>query len=334
MKRILLGVALAAVVAAGCGSNSSDTGRVSVEIEASRGFVLTAAERSETAAYRFDVSLAIDMDMGFMAMHLGGDGPMTTGSFDGARMATTTDMAPMFAEIAEATGENFDLSMLGLTADDMVIETVSDGAVLYLHAPILGAGVAAELLGLNALADGWGRVDLSESPDLSAADVAALSGQAGMDPSNLFGLLDGIDAAVNDEGPSEVRGVPTTRLTATAGLLDALAAMSGIGAEQFADVAGASGDDEVLDVLAGQPVTLDIDIDAAGLVRRVAYDMDMGGLVSELAALEGAGDMGEVTMRYVLEVVFFDYDADIVVDVPAGAVDVTDAFLGLVSTGV
>ena len=88
------------------------------------------------------------------------------------------------------------------------------------------------------------------------------------------------------------------------------------------------------ELLAGQPVTLDIDIDAAGLVRRVAYDMDMGGLVSELAALEGAGDMGEVTMRYVLEVVFFDYDADIVVDVPADAVDVTDAFLGLVSTGV
>ena len=120
---------------------------------------------------------------------------------------------------------------------------------------------------------------------------------------------------VTDAGPSQVRGVDTNTLSAST-TFAAFMEASGI------DPATLQASDPEFDDLLSTPIDIEVHIDQAGLVRRVVLVIDMG-------AMLGGGPQMEMWTQ----IDFFDFGADLSVDVPADAVDITEGFADLVELG-
>jgi hypothetical protein len=145
-RPILLLVALM-MLAAACGSGNVSGGDSAtpvdglplVDLEVSREFVLASAERTETLPYRFEASLTMLMDLGFVRMEIDGDEPMLRGTFDGSRTEMTADLGVMLSELADSNPMFADaFAELDTYRDLLVLEAVIDADTIYLHAPLFG----------------------------------------------------------------------------------------------------------------------------------------------------------------------------------------------------
>lgn len=302
-----------------------------VDLEASREFVLASAQRTEATSYRFEASISMLMDMGFVKIELDGDEPMMTGLFDGERTSLRADLGVMFDEMADSDPMFEDaLQQLAISRDQLIIDAVVDGTKLYLHAPIfavpgMDAGLGADL---RALANGWGHVNLAQVTGFGIDDITSLSGANGVDPTAVLDLLDLIGAEVRPDGAERVRGVETTRLIAPVSLGDLLATQ-GDPSEMIGGFGADAGLGRQLDEMMATSVDITVNVDVQGLVRRVAYDIDLGEAFGSLMT-DQVGDMfGEIEMRMGMALDFIDYGHPDTVQVPEYSTDITAMFLNL-----
>lgn len=245
-----------------------------VAIEALRSAPDAAAEAG-TAAFEMVVS-ATGEDQAFEFV--------ATGVFDSdaQQMAMEMDLGAMVGGLAESTGETVP------AAFDEPFRFVVDGTTVYLRFPMLDA--------LTGSSD-W----LSATPeDVGQSADSFGIGNSGYDPSKLLEVLRGVADDVEAAGEDEIRGVPTTRYTATVSLAKALEQAPPDRREQLEaqlDQLGAGDAD----------IPVEVWVDADGLPRRMTMGFD------GLLATAGLGDGASVE----ISMEFFDYGDPVEIEVPS-----------------
>ena len=257
----------------------SDDGDQSQRVEAGDTEAAIAALRSapDTAAEAGSGRLV--MTVGFEV-----DGQpfelSTTGVFTGTRARMEMD----FGELLAAQAPDDELPP-GL--DEPMIVVV-DGTATYMRMPMLDA-----LTGTS----GW----LSMTPeDLGlAGDALGMGFGPSNNPTQMMEALRGISDDIEELGTEEVRGEPTTHYRTVVDLERAVEQVP----EALKPLIEAQ-----LGAL-GSTLTVDVWLGDDGLVRRLS--MDMSGLLA-IASAESGQTMegGEMVIEY------FDYGADIEVDIP------------------
>ena len=281
-----------------------------------------ATETTAVDSYRFDVRFEMYIAEGATVLDIAPDEPLSVGAVSGDRTWLFSDVGPIFDAIFAAAGNGSAQDLLG---GDLSMEAITEGPTLYLRAPLfaslaqLGALPGAD--DLVALGDGWGSVDLLAT-GLTPEQLAGLTGaQTGASAEDLLELLGGVAGQVTEQGPSEVRGVPTTRYRAEIQLDEVLAAQ-GMSMNDVAGLAGAR--------VGNVRIPFDIDVDADGRVRRMAVVID----TSFIAELVGEPVPAGVEARISSIVELYDFGADIEIVDPStlGATDVTAAFMALANS--
>lgn len=307
-KAAAVGVAAGLLFVAGCGQGGDGA---DVEAGQPAGFAATKdylvglVDDTADEAFRFEMAMDIE------GLPSGMEMPSMTGEQDGELMSMTMDMSAM------AEGEDLPP---GLDEDDLVMEMAGDATTMYMRAPFLGALADESEVArqpewmrqfVEGLAQGWVSIDLSALGDLGRGQAAGAVGGSGMDPQMMLDLVRAADS-VTELGEDVVRGVPVT----------------GLGAEMtLADMIGAQGGDPaaVPRQMADIVVAMEVWVDSDGLIRRVDLGYELDG------ELLGAGAPSSIGFGFTLD--FFDYgDDSIEVELPADAVDVTDAFRQLLES--
>jgi hypothetical protein len=186
------------------------------------------------------------------------------------------------------------------------VSTVYDGKAVYMRFP-------EELAGGLPAGKHWARLDLAALSSQAGIDVAALSAQFNSsDPLANIALLAGASGDVTEVGTEDVRGVSTRHLKMTVDLQKAgeqlTATVSGPKAERLkAAVAQAAA------TLGVTQLPIEAWIDADGLPRRLAYEMDLS--KAKIPGAEGAPATG--TAKVSME--FFDFGEDVKVSIPPAA---------------
>ncbi|MEM9035637.1 MAG: hypothetical protein AAGD18_13675 [Actinomycetota bacterium] len=344
--RIIALLAALLLVVASCGGSSGDEVDAvgpDVAIEATPAFLASVADRSEELGFRYEMLLSMELDMAFEAMSIAPDEPFAYGTQQSAdRLSMTMDMGVLFESMADELGP------LGAglpDGDDLVMEMVVDGDRMWMRAPMFAALAELDPLAasdptlgpLMSLGDQWGVVELSELGDvLPAGDLAQAAGGQSMSPDQMLSLLRNV-TAVDELGEQDVRGVSTTGLRATVTLGDLMAAQ-GQSVEDLTAQLGAGVDpitarelgstfEAILDV----PAVLTAWVDGSGYLRRFETEIDLGTVFEEIARETGEVLPGGMSFSvgYVMD--FYDYGADITVDVPdvQDPVDITAIIVAL-----
>jgi hypothetical protein len=314
---------LAIVGGTGCAREATlDLTAVDADAELDANLLASAADRSDAEAYRFEMEATTWAAMGddeddSLAMTVS-----TTGATDGVRQMSMTELGGFFEGAPGGPPPGFG-------DHDLTIETVVDGTMLYIRAPFFAAigemmdatGVPPSQRGpydaLGGSADGWVRINQAVMGGAEAEDLTDMGGE---DPQTLLDLLREA-AEPRPLGNDEVRGVPVEGFGATATFEDLLVAdgidRDGLEAELPPGVIdGPGGVDDMLDL----EIPLEAWVDDDGLIRRFVMDLDFSAVLGTMPG-DTAGQRASVR----LELDFFDYGAeDIVIEVPTGAIDITE----------
>lgn len=326
----------------GAREDGSDVVTGEVDFAATGRFLAEASRRSSTEPHRIEMSMSMvgvaagpDLDVEF---------PLASGEVDGAASEIHMDMRPMTEELAAADGAPSGIP----DGVDMSMDMVTDGGpIIYMRAPLFATiaeqappgadlGPVADLIELD---DRWGRIDTAALGGTSLAEAQqAVGTPGGADPRVLLDLVAGADD-VEELGQDEVDGDPVNGLAAEVTITELLEAQGQDPESYFDQMTGSFGgqaSDEDVAAAAEEiyqtPLPLEVWVDGAGYVRRIAYEMDL----AEIARAQGGGPSGleEFTAGYVLELT--DYgDESIEVELPAEdeTIDVTDTYRALIVLG-
>lgn|GEM_PF-3133132 len=277
---------------------------VDVEFEATTEYLARARMQTvQAASFRFEGLSEVEsslFDMGSRTT------PFVTGEVDGQESHTYVDMGAFMGAMLNQLD-------LGIDSADLNMTIVTDADAAYLNAPFFSAFAAVDpsmsgMDWLDDIATGWGRIDLDEfdNGDLMSGIGAGSAG------TEILAVLDSA-AEVLDGGEADVRGVSTRVAHANV---------------SFADLIEASGQDlEALGVgngeasiLQGLSANVAVFVDDNEMVRRVEFTMDFSALESMDPSMAG------LDMVMWQQVDFFDFGADVNVDVPTEWIDITDEF--------
>lgn len=190
--------------------------------------------------------------------------------------------------------------------DDVDLEMIQDGLVLYMKAPFLTRNLPGNRE--------WLRLDLEEAGRLSGVDIGAFQQLNQGDPTQYLGYFRGVSDDIEEVGSEPVRGVDTTRYEATVDL------------EKAAESAPADLRDRIEASVEGLKAQLGGDttfpivawIDGDGLLRRLRHTITM--------SPPGAGN--EVTSTFEMELFDFGVEVDVAPPPDRNTVDFADAFGG------
>lgn len=274
-----LAVALIAPLLAVTACSDDDDGATQVEAGDIEGAIaaLRAAPDAVAEAGSGRMEMVIAFEMDGAPVEL-----TSTGVFTGTRMQLEMDLGALLAERTPGADlpEGFD--------EPMVV--VADGATSYLRMPML-----------EALTGNGGWLEMSPE-DLGLASDALGAGGFGptSNPAQMLETLRGISDDLEEVGTEEVRGVEAIHYRAVVDLEEAFAQVPEELRPQLEAQLGA---------LSGTlPVEVWLGTDD-GLVRRLS--MDMAELLAEASAESGVSmEAGSLVME------FFDYGADVAVEIP------------------
>lgn len=200
---------------------------------------------------------------------------------------------------------------------DGTFETITIGTEVYISAALFGpiAGIDAE----------WVVIDLEDQ----LGGLGDIGQGQGLDPEAQLAQLKGI-ADIEEVGSEEVRGVETTHYTGAINMADALAELDD---EQRQALAGLYGGD--VDGLGDVTIPVEVFIDGDGLLRRMEQRIDFDQILPALEDQGSAGAAAELegaTLDLTIE--FFDFGAEVDVEAPEDAVDLTELFGGAFGGGI
>jgi hypothetical protein len=271
---VLGGIVLLGALLAGCGD-----GEQSVTVEATPEFLAASAERTadhQTARFESRV-----------VQEYGGDaegvGETTTvGEYDAEADLVAGDL-----ELVIEAGPS------GQTEGSA--RTVQDGADVYFQ------GFPYDAPPLNVDDDEWVLIELPEEL-LEIAGSTAETGAVASPAQQLAALEDGL-SDVEEVGEDEVRGLPTTHLSAT---------------YELPDEALEAFDDLLPDADPPGEMPVDVWVDGEGLIRR--YES-----VNEISFSSGGQD---VDLRTSTVIEYFDFGAEVSIEVPEDATPLEDLVPG------
>jgi hypothetical protein len=227
----------------------------------------------------------------------------------GGAQTFSFDAEGIFAYDEQRGSLTMDLSSVVPGSGEAVIELRMLDSMLYMRMPDVLAGSGVLPQGKR-----WIGFDLDKT--LEAAGLGPLDlSQLQQDPSETLGLLRASSTEVEKAGKADVRGVETTRYTASLDLrkaIEATAGELGLSKQQTQELRRAA---ETLMEQAGVArVPVDVFVDDAGLLRRMAMNIS--------TSIDGK----RVAMKMLTD--YFDFGVEVDVHAPpAGQVfDLTDAF--------
>ncbi len=229
-----------------------------------------------------------------------------SGAVDGDRMAVAIDMSQ--------------ISVPGMSADD---QAMLDAAMLEMI--VVPPFMYMNLGGLDAGMFGgdWIAIDLTQSA--GADELLDGLGGMGSDPFGSMRLLEQADS-FEEIGSDTVRGVETTHYRL---IVNPAAAWGRLDEDGRAALEGSLGDFGAAPPDVDLPY--DVWLDEQGRARRLAFSMntdlfeEMAGARADAAELQALGDLA---MTMTMEI--YDYgEPSIVIEAPAGAVDMTELFASL-----
>ena len=191
-------VALAAVLAAGCGGT---TGAVP-ELSSFTNVAQTSAA-ADSASFSLEASVSvpgIDKQLEFSA----------EGAFDtpAKRSQMSVDLSSV-AELMKSFGSSLGGTVTGDlgSPEDWKLEVIQDGDIAYVHFPLL----AKQLPGGKT----WLKGDAKTLSSADAGQLKQFGSLAGTDPRDVFGLLKAVSGSIEAVGTDEIRGVETSHYKAT-----------------------------------------------------------------------------------------------------------------------
>lgn len=349
--RWALVVALLGTAAAACGDGSSgdesandDVATDTVEFEATANFLTEASERSSGEPFRLAMSMALHAEGG--GDEIDAEAQVMSGEQDGANYEWQMDMTDWLNELPGGQS--------GLPPGaDFVIDMAGDQETTYMRAPIYAELVEAAPPGqdlgpvaeLAVLGDGWGRVDLAALGDLSLVDVQNTAGAPnGSDPRVLLDLVASADS-VEELGSEDIDGDEVNGLGADLTLGEMLDAQ-GVQVDDFvqqmgSNVGGLEGVpagemESMMQSIVETPIPFEVWVDDKGYVRRVAYEMDMFAIFSQLEDRLTSQGIEAFTMNQTMDYSAYGAD-DIEIELPPSgaedAVDITDAYRRMLEAG-
>lgn len=230
------------VVAGGCSGGEGDEGSASP-----RGILAAAPGRTVAAgSARIAVHAALEGE--------------TKGTFDGDG---EFEFGPGHVRL------EVDLGPLGLAGAGRT-EVLLDGDVVYIE-------LGGSLPGLAGRP--WVRIDLDRLAEGQGDSIEALRQLKANDPSAVLNYLRGVTGVVAEAGAEEIRGLPTTRYTATVDLAEAMASAPEDARDDLA---------EVIRQLGTERLPVEAWIDGDGRLRRLRYTVDLAAL-SDDAPAKGRG---------------------------------------------
>ncbi|MFP5257044.1 MAG: hypothetical protein ACLGI8_14470 [Acidimicrobiia bacterium] len=205
------------------------------------------------------------------------------GGFSGQQATFTMDFGPMFAGLAEETGESMPPGL------DEPMTVVVDGTTTYLRVPMLAMFTGT---------DGWLSVTAADMG--LAEDSLGLGFGASGNPAQLLESLRGVSDEIESLGAEDVRGQPTTRYRVVVDLEAAAAELPPDAREAYEQQVGGLG---------VTTLPFEVWVDDRGLVHRMA--VDFADLVDQVPQEEREGfESGSMVLE------LFDHGADIEIEVP------------------
>jgi hypothetical protein len=278
-------------------ADKADTGDAPAEVSVLDLVLASAGRAADAKTSRFEFTMTLD----------GPTGPLNLtakGASDSSvpLMSLDMDMASIIP---------------GTPPGGAVVSTVFDGKAVYIRFP---EELAAGLPGGKR----WARLDLaalSAGAGIDAGDLAAQFNSS--DPLANIALLTGAAGEITEVGTEEVRGVSTRHLKMTVDLQKATeqltSKLSGATAERLkAAVAQAAG------TVGVTSLPIDAWIDADGLPRRLAYEMDLS--KAKVPGTESGAATG--TARVSMEFFDFGEDVDVAIPAPEETVDLAELLGG------
>jgi hypothetical protein len=319
----LVGGAACADSADSGGESSSDVEAVG-GFEASTSFLRAAADQSTSEGYRTEMRFALGDEVDF------GAEPLMSSVIDGDRYHMTMDMASMYDQMAAQSSESVPQELTGI---DLSMEMAGDPETLYLRAPMFAAladmvpaGQLGPLGAMGELGDGWGYVDLTALGEQLPSDVASALGGQAVDPRALVETVEGADD-VQDLGADEIDGEQVRGLSADVSLGELLEAV-GQDPDTFAETIGVMGTEEAVAAVYEVSTPIEVWIDEDGYLRRWVYGYSLAEIAEAMDVSAGPG--GDMEFNFAVDM--FDYGATVEFTAPADAVDLTDAYAGLIQS--
>lgn len=194
-------VALAAVIAAGCGGSATAIPELS-------SFTNAAQTSAAADSARFSVDAGVTIPGLGKELKLSAEGGFDTPA---KRSQMKVDLSSV-AELMKSFGSSFGGTVTGDlgSPDDWKLEVIQDGDVAYIHFPMLAKELPAGKT--------WVKGD---AKTLSSADAGQLEQMkqfgsfAGTDPRDVFGMLKAVSGTIEAVGTEEIRGVETSHYKAT-----------------------------------------------------------------------------------------------------------------------
>ncbi len=322
---------LPALVAGSACADESDSSGGATDVQTIDGFEATAvylqqaAEQTTAEGYRVEMFFALSEEADDTVP------PLMSGEVNGDEYHYVLDFGSMMDEMAGAFGDAGSAASGVLDELDTTMEMAGDPESMYIRAPMFadiaamaGGDAPGPIAGLADLGDGWGHVDMAALGDQLPSDLAAAMGGQGVDPQVVVDMI-GATEGVEDLGTDEVRGTSVHGVAADVTLGDLLEA-SGQDPDAFADISS-FGDSSAVDTLYDITTPVEVWVDDEGYLRRMSYGWGFDDIAEAMGA--DAGDvagtgMGGMHFSYVMDM--FDYGSEVDFEVPADAVDITDAF--------
>ena len=226
MRRLAMLAALL-LVAAGCGGKSVQHSGL-----AGKNRIAQAASKTSSAG-----SVKIDFEISGKAVKGGGRGVFDTGTNGSGRLAMTVE---------DSNGQA------------STIDTLIDGAVLYLRSPVFQQVIPA--------GKEWVRVDLGTLAKQNGVDLGSLV-DSNPTPNGALAYLRGATGRVQDLGKEKVKGVETTHYRTTIELEQAAKRAKGSTRQSIR---------RVIDVAGVKRLPMDAWVGDDGYVRKVSYRQHSG----------------------------------------------------------
>lgn len=241
------------------------------------GDQVLAANRTVSTG-RFEGRITVEGDVEFPD----GIELLIEGSYDTANQASELSLDLGAAALAAAAAEGADLGpFAAMFEEPMIVRTVGTRA-------FVSWGLLSLLTGGQGT---WIESEVAEAADLTSSLGASTTGS----PSDFLEAIEDANAEITEIGSEEVRGVSTTHVQA---LVDLAELDAGLSAEDRATL------EQDLGSLTTSEFPIDFWIDDEGLIRRYSMMLDEG------------GSTGDVLAQASLVFEFFDYGADVAIDVP------------------
>ena len=258
-----------------------------------------AAASAEATSGRFEFSFEMTLPGTEKPFALSGDGAFDASTNRSAISIDFSLFAELFASTLSGLGGNMpaDAPDFG-DAEAWKIDVRQDGAVVYVHFPLLSSELPA--------GKSWVRMDVRnalEGPELDLSELHELAGN----PRDMLDFLRAASGEIETVGAETLRGVGTTRYRATLNLADYENLVPADRREELRSILG-----EMIDQSGLGEIPVDVWLDDFGLVRK--FDM------SFTATQPGTTNIAEASTTFEL----YDYGKQVDV-APPPADEVVDA---------